>query len=228
VRLHGQVLHPDQVTPSFDDYAQQICSAIKQHWPAARPLPRLILEAGRALIDAAGYLITSVVAVKSPPRLPQLPSSVAYGKHGAAWSSLPEVSQAVVVDSGVHLLYTSAWLAPTIHTARPPLTPPRATAVYGCLCMNIDRLREQAPLPVLAAGDPLVLHPVGAYNLSQWMQFITYRPAVVLIDLQGHSHCIRRAETLADVEGPEQLPDYLHPTAPDPVLDPGRTAPDPA
>ena len=58
---------------------------------------------------------------------------------------------------------------------------PRPTTVYGCLCMNIDVIREEAPLPGLKAGDQFVMHPVGAYNITQAMQFITYRPAVVMI-----------------------------------------------
>jgi len=33
----------------------------------------------------------------------------------------------------------------------------------------------------LNLGDLLVFHPVGAYNVTQSMQFITYRPRVVLV-----------------------------------------------
>jgi diaminopimelate decarboxylase len=49
----------------------------------------------------------------------------------------------------------------------------------------------------------LVIERVGAYNITQWMQFITYRPNVVLIDLEGKTHVIRKKEdleTLKDME----------------------------
>ena len=56
---------------------------------------------------------------------------------------------------------------------------PEATVLYGPLCMNIDVLREQVQLPPLSVGDRVVFRNVGAYNVTQWMQFITMRPAVV-------------------------------------------------
>ena len=41
------------------------------------------------------------------------------------------------------------------------------------------------------------------------MQFITYRPAVVLIGRDGRHAPIRRREDLNDVLGPEELPEWL-------------------
>ena len=75
--------------------------------------------------------------------------------------------------------------------------------------MNIDVIREEVELPPLEVNDKLVLHPVGAYNLTQSMQFIGLRPAVVLIGLDGSVNVIRRREKLIDVENGEQVPTYL-------------------
>jgi hypothetical protein len=75
--------------------------------------------------------------------------------------------------------------------------------------MNIDVIREEAPLPGLTTGDHVVLHPVGAYNITQSMQFITYRPAVVMIGLDGAVHVIRRRENLAYVQELEEVPEHL-------------------
>jgi diaminopimelate decarboxylase len=58
-------------------------------------------------------------------------------------------------------------------------------------------------------GDHLVVHKVGAYNMTQWMQFITLRPNVVLLDQESHVHLIRKAETLEYIETVEQLPQHL-------------------
>jgi diaminopimelate decarboxylase len=222
-RLHGQYLPPEQATPSFDDYAEAICGTIKQHWPAGRQLPHLYLETGRALVDEAGYLVSSVVAVKQR-RIQEANGALAaygkggaspaaalgaYGKGGVASGVGVSRRNAVVLDAGINILYTTAWYQPSIYpatTAGPGMQP---TTVYGCLCMNIDVIREEASLPDLKAGDAVVIHPVGAYNITQAMQFIAYRPAVVMIGPARQVHQIRRRETLEDVQGPEEVPGYL-------------------
>jgi diaminopimelate decarboxylase len=214
-RLHYQYLPPEQATPSFDRYAEAICDTITQAWPAGRPLPRLYLETGRALVDEAGYLISTVVAVKRRQMavVPPLDGVLAaYGK--AALTSAPTQMHesdrpALVIDSGVNLLYTTAWYQPSILPAKPCADVPAPTTVYGCLCMNIDVIREEVALPGLTTGDHVVLHPVGAYNITQAMQFITYRPAVVMIGLDGDVHVIRRRENLEYVQELEELPGHL-------------------
>jgi diaminopimelate decarboxylase len=60
---------------------------------------------------------------------------------------------------------------------------------------------------------------VGAYNVTQWMQFIEYRPAVVLVGEDGKVELIREREDLTDVERRERLPDRLRLT-PDTVKRP--------
>ena len=59
------------------------------------------------------------------------------------------------------------------------------TTIYGPLCMNIDVVRDAIAFPLLKKGDNFVIKRVGAYNMTQWMQFITYRPKIVLIDTKG-------------------------------------------
>jgi diaminopimelate decarboxylase len=220
-RLHGQYLPPEVATPSFDDYAREIAGTIRQNWPEDCPLPRLYLETGRALVDEAGWLLGTVVAVKQRALGNGAAAAMAaYGKGGvlAAYGKggLPAVAagladrrNAVVLDAGIGVLYTTAWYQPSIHAAAPPRGAVQPTTVYGCLCMNIDVIREEAPLPELRAGDAVVMHPVGAYNITQSMQFISYRPAVVMIGLDGAVHVIRRREELGDVTGPEITPAYL-------------------
>ena len=212
-RLHGQYLPPEQATPSFDDYAGAICSTIKQLWPAASKLPKLYLETGRALVDEAGYLVSSVVAVKQRRMHDATAALAAYGKGGVATATVSSRRNAVVLDAGINILYTTAWYQPSIYPAgtSPAMTAAgmQPTTVYGCVCMNIDVIREEAALPVLKAGDAVVMHPVGAYNITQSMQFIAYRPAVVMIDPERRVHLIRRREVLEDVQGPEHMPDYL-------------------
>jgi diaminopimelate decarboxylase len=75
--------------------------------------------------------------------------------------------------------------------------------------MNIDVMRDSVNLPPLGVGDRLLFRNVGAYNVTQWMQFITLRPAVVLIGEGGRVAVIRRAERVADLQALEEVPEWL-------------------
>jgi len=68
---------------------------------------------------------------------------------------------------------------------------------------------EGVSLPPLDRGQRLILSPVGAYNTTQWMQFIHYRPNVVLVGENGELDIIREREDLTDIERRERLPDRL-------------------
>ena len=57
--------------------------------------------------------------------------------------------------------------------------------------------------------EQLVIHPVGAYNITQSMQFITYRPRVVMITSNRKVEVIREKENLNYIEELEQLPEQL-------------------
>ena len=81
--------------------------------------------------------------------------------------------------------------------------------MYGPLCMNIDVIRESITLPLLQKGDQLVVHRVGAYNMTQWMQFINLRPNIVMIDREKQVHIIRDRETNSTLTNLEQVPEHL-------------------
>ncbi len=185
--LRGAYLSGEDTTPSFDEYAEAITSAIINSQIKPDKLPTLILETGRALIDNAGYIAGSVIAIKR----------------------LSDGRRATIVDVGVNLLFTSFWYDHKIHpvTSHSGLT--EETTIYGPLCMNIDVLRPSLMFPALKHGDRFVITRTGAYNNTQWLQFITTRPNVVLIDMNREVHVIRRAETLEDVSENEEIPAYL-------------------
>ncbi|HNB24869.1 MAG TPA: hypothetical protein PKZ32_20780, partial [Candidatus Melainabacteria bacterium] len=54
-----------------------------------------------------------------------------------------------------------------------------------------------------------VVHKVGAYNMTQWMQFIEYRPNVVLVHENGDCSVIRMAEDLSVMMQQDRLPEHL-------------------
>ena len=126
-----------------------------------------------------------------------------------AGKRLADGRKAIIIDAGVNLLFTSFWYDHKITPAQSFGSGSEEVAVYGPLCMNIDVIRENVTLPVLKKGDKMVISRVGAYNMTQWMQFITLRPKIVMIDREGNTHIIRQNETTQDVKSSELTPAYL-------------------
>lgn len=87
--------------------------------------------------------------------------------------------------------------------------PAEDVTLYGPLCMNIDVVRPAVKLPPLSLGTPLVFNPVGAYCVTQWMQFIEYRPNIVLVAENGDLELIREKEDLEDIIRRERIPERL-------------------
>ena len=172
--LKGAYMPGSETCPSFDEYAEQISNAIISSEIPHEHLPALFLETGRALIDDAGYLLTTVLANKR-------------SSSGRRY---------LVIDAGVNILFTTFWYNLGIYPGKPVSEYMEETTIYGPLCMNIDVIRDVVNFPHVKSGDQLVIERVGAYNVTQWMQFITYRPNVVLIDSEGNVNIIRKREDM--------------------------------
>ncbi len=185
--LRGAYLSGEDTTPSFEEYAEAITSAIINSQIKPDKLPTLILETGRALIDNAGNIAGTVHANKR----------------------LSDGRRATIVDVGVNLLFTAFWYDHKIHPISNHSGLVEETTIYGPLCMNIDVLRPSLMFPALKRGDRFVISRTGAYNNTQWLQFITMRPNVVLIDQNRQVHLIRSAETLENVSVNEVIPEFL-------------------
>ena len=185
--LKGQYLDAEQILPSYEQYADAITSELFNLTLPLEEMPTLILETGRALIDDAGYLISTVIGLKR----------LATGK------------RAVIIDAGVNYLFTSFWFKHKIVPAQQSGTFTENAAVYGPLCMNIDCLRDDIVLPALKKGDKVVILNVGAYSVTQWMQFITLRPNVVMVFEDGTAEVIREAENMEYITSLERMPERL-------------------
>jgi len=109
----------------------------------------------------------------------------------------------------VNTLFTSNWYRHDLVPAQDFHGTPEPTVVYGPLCMNIDVVRDNLLFPPMAVGDHLVFRTVGAYNVTQWMQFIVERPAVVLVSRTGEAAVIRRRESLETLLAQEEMPAWL-------------------
>ena len=185
--LKGTYYQGKDIVPGFDEYAEAITSALINSEIHPPKLPLLILETGRALIDEAGYLLGTVIANKR----------------------LSDGRRSTIVDVGVNSLFTSFWYEHEIHPAKSTSDHLEETTLYGPLCMNIDVIREAVAFPLLKKGDHFVIKRVGAYNMTQWMQFITYRPRIVIIDQKNKVHVIRESENLETIRSMERIPDHL-------------------
>ena len=128
---------------------------------------------------------------------------------------LPDGRRAAILDAGVNVLFTAFWYNHEVRPLRPLEGIAEETVLYGPLCMNIDVVRASVMLPPLSVGDALAIRPVGAYNNTQWMQFIEFRPAVVMVTQEGKVELVRAAERLDTINGLERLPEALRRPFPD-------------
>jgi len=185
--LKGAYLPGSDTVPSIDQFADAITDVILGFGFKQEDLPLLVLETGRALIDDAGFLLGTVLATKR----------------------LSDGRRATILDFGINSLFTSFWYDHKVSPAQTFGDYTEEMVLYGPLCMNIDVIRESVTMPPLEKGNHLVVHKVGAYNMTQWMQFITLRPNIVLIDNENNTHVIRKAESLEYMESLEFVPNHL-------------------
>lgn len=186
-KLKGSYLPGTDTNPDINEFAEAITSALINSRIQPDNLPLLILETGRALIDDAAHILGTVIANKR----------------------LADGRRTTIINVGVNILFTSFWYDHVIMPAQEFTQYTEDTVIYGPLCMNIDVIRDNINLPLLNKGDNFVIKNVGAYNMTQWMQFITLRPRIVMIDLEGNVNVVREDEKLSELLSHENVPEHL-------------------
>ena len=186
-KLKGTYLPGNDTNPSIDEFAEAITSSLINSNLPPDNLPLLILETGRALIDDTTQLLGTVISNKR----------------------LSDGRRTTIINIGVNLLFTSFWYDHQIIPAQDFTQYTEDTVIYGPLCMNIDVIRESINLPLLNKGDNFVIKNVGAYNMTQWMQFINLRPRIVMIDTNGVVNVVREREKLSGLLDYELVPEHL-------------------
>lgn len=185
--LKGSYYMGSDTVPDIEEYAEAITSTLINAGFDKDEMPYLYLETGRALVDDAGFLMGTVIANKR----------------------LSDGRRATILDFGVNIMFTSFWYDHKISPCEELGYHTEDTTLYGPMCMNIDVVRENISMPPLSPGNHVVAHFVGAYNVTQSMQFISLRPAIVMIDLQGKPHVIKTKETLEGIQKDELVPQHL-------------------
>ncbi len=184
--LLGQLLPGEMTAPSYAEYAEAICGPLKAQVKGLRRRPLLILEPGRTIVDGPVSLLVSVVAVKKTP----------------------DGRKLVVVDGGVNLLPTAYYFRHDVAAAKEAEAQAESADIVGPLCMQIDVLRRDVPLPPVSRGSILVFRHAGAYTISNSMQFIFPRPPIVLVRGK-ETHLLRRREKTADIVRLDEIPPHL-------------------
>jgi diaminopimelate decarboxylase len=158
---------------SIASYADAIAGPILRVFDQDEPL--LILEPGRAIVNDAVQMITTVVGVNE---------------------AMDGISS-IVVDAGINTVPTSSWKFQQIEPLDKSRRNLKQTIVYGPLCLQTDILGI-TELPDLNVGDRLLLRNVGAYNIPQSSSFIFPRPSIVLVD-KNKVTVLRHSETIKEI-----------------------------
>ncbi|OIV36425.1 diaminopimelate decarboxylase [Mangrovactinospora gilvigrisea] len=178
---HAVPYRPGEAALDVPGLARRLRAELEEACAAARlPVPRLLLEPGRAITGPAGVAVYRVLSVK------QTAGTVFAAVDGG------------MCDNPRPALYGVRY-APRL-VGRASRTEDRPTTVVGRLCEAGDVLAEDVPLPAdLHPGDLLAVPVAGAYHLSMAsVQNLVGRPPVVAVGC-GRSRLLVRRETLADV-----------------------------
>ncbi len=160
--------------PSLTDYAAAIVKGV------ATTGLTVVLEPGRALVGAAGLLLTRVVDVKEYPGGPRF----------------------AILDAGMTELLRPALYGAfhRIVAVAPRPGEPLPYEVVGPLCESSDIFGRDRLLPPLAPGDLVAVLDTGAYGA---VMASTYNrrplPPEVLVDEGGTWRVIRRRQTIDDL-----------------------------
>ncbi|WP_031012006.1 diaminopimelate decarboxylase [Streptomyces sp. NRRL F-5727] len=179
---HGIAYRPGDPVLDPTALARRLRAALTESCAAAGlPVPRLLVEPGRAVVGPAGVALYRVLAVKT----------TAGGRTFAA------------VDGGMSdnprpALYGVRY-APRL-IGRRSTAPAVRTTVAGRHCEAGDLLAEDVALPAdLRPGDLLAVPVAGAYHLSMASSYnLVGRPPVVAVR-DGAARLLVRRETLADL-----------------------------
>jgi len=175
------VQYTRQAPPAVGQYAEVIVNALRQGCDAHNlPLPRLVLEPGRAIVGRAGVALYTVGARKE----------------------IPGVRTYVSVDGGMGdnirpAIYGSEYEALVANKAK--AAPAEKVSIAGKYCESGDILIKDIVLPSLEPGDVLAVPASGAYCLSMASNYnASLKPPIVLVK-DGEARLIRRRETFDDL-----------------------------
>lgn len=166
------VRYHDELPPSFQEYAQQLCQRL-----AGSPL-EIILEPGRALVANTGVLLTRVEYIKKTAQ-----------------------KNFAIVDAAMNDLLRPALYA-AWHPIMPVLLRDKVLEktydIVGPVCESADFLGKQRTLAI-ESGDLLAIGSVGAYGFSMSSNYNSRPRAAEVMVADDQTYLIRARETIPDL-----------------------------
>jgi len=144
------------------------------------PLPKMVIEPGRAVVAHAGVTLYTVGSIKD----------------------IPSVRKYVCVDGGMcdnprYALYQADYTA--VIAARANEAASERVTIAGRCCESGDLLQENTPLQPCEVGDVLAVLCTGAYNYSMSSHYNRYpKPPVVMVR-EGEPFVAVKGETYDDL-----------------------------
>lgn len=165
---------------SIEAYLSGLIGQVEDHFRrAGRPMPRILLEPGRALTGNTQMLLCRVNSLHADGAGPAR----------------------AILDAGeniAHILHRE--YHEIFHAERWGEAPSVAYTLDGPTCSPMDSLRARIELPRLGVGDTLAIMDAGAYLVSFSNSFCFPQPGVVVVE-PGRETLVRRAETFEDMVG---------------------------
>jgi diaminopimelate decarboxylase len=172
---------------SIDAYVAGVLELCEEHYRRrGRPMPRILLEPGRAMTGNTQLLLASVLNLNEGP---------AGG------------SRYAILDAGQNLAEAARYeYHQVFHLGRHGQPDSQTYALAGPICSPGDILFPAVRLPRLEVGDTLAIMDAGAYFVPFSTAFSFPRPAIVMLD-GGREVLVRRAETFEDLVTRDLLPE---------------------
>jgi len=139
---------------------------------------RVYFESGRAMTGPFGYLVSTVLHIKKT-----------YKQYAGLDSSMANLMRPALYGSYHHITVMGKEYEPL----------DQVYDVTGSLCENNDKFAINRHLPVMEAGDLVVIHDTGAHGHAMGFNYNgKLRSAELVLRENGEVIQIRRAETLND------------------------------
>jgi len=164
-------------TPTFDEYAEAICTIMNDEFKGFTNKPLLILEPGNSMVANTFNFVAKVIEVKKV-----------------------KDKNFVLVDGSVHNI------KPTMHKHNLPMEIIRQVEdenvkqlfnIVGYTCMEKDYLAHEVSDKLPIIGDYIIFENVGAYTIVFNPPFIKERPAIIAVD-DTNMVVARKKETLKE------------------------------
>jgi len=139
---------------------------------------RIAMECGRMITGPYGYLVSTVLHKKE-----------IYKNYVGLDACMTNLMRPALYGAYHHITVVGKENLPLDHVYD----------VTGSLCENNDKFAVDRELPVIDAGDIVVIHDTGAHGFAMGFNYNgKLRSAELLLKSSGKAELIRRAETVAD------------------------------